>query len=145
MISRAQKSKEYFLKGYNCAQSVLLAYCDLIALDEKTCALLGSSFGGGIGGMRQVCGAVCSMEMVVGLIKGYESPKVLKEKREHYHTVQSLANKFKEKNGSLICGQLLGLEGFSLPSERSEKYYKKRPCAQYVYDCALILEEFLLK
>ena len=96
-----------FKNGYNCAQAVLLAFSDELEIDEKTLALISSSFGGGMGRMREVCGAVSGMFMVAGLKYGYSDPSAKQEKAELYALVQNLAAGFKEKNGSIICKELL--------------------------------------
>lgn len=130
-----QKAEMLFKQGYNCSQAVLLAFCDELNLDKETAARLASSFGGGIGRMREVCGAVSGMCMVAGLCKGYSDPKDMEGKKRHYSLIQKMANEFKEKNSSIICRELLGLSaGADSPSPlpRTAQYYKKRPCAELV-------------
>ncbi len=129
-----KKARAYFEQGYNCSQAVLLSFGDLTGLDEKTAAMISSSFGGGMGRLREVCGAVSGMFMAAGLIQGYSDPKAQEEKAEHYAFIQSLAESFKAENGSIICRELLGLPGASkpIPEERTESYYRRRPCADYV-------------
>lgn len=124
-----------FKQGYNCSQAVLLAFCDELNLDKETAARLASSFGGGIGRMREVCGAVSGMCMVAGLCKGYSDPKDMEGKKRHYSLIQKMANEFKKKNSSIICRELLGLSAGAdspSPSPRTAQYYKKRPCAELV-------------
>ena len=124
-----------FKQGYNCSQAVLLAFCDELNMDKETAARLASSFGGGIGRMREVCGAVSGMCMVAGLCKGYSDPKDMEGKKRHYSLIQKMANEFKEKNSSIICRELLGLSAGAdspSPSPRTAQYYKKRPCAELV-------------
>jgi len=108
---------------------------------------LASSFGGGMGRMREVCGACSGMFMVAGLLKGYSDMKADDEKKEHYALIQKLAEEFKKENGSIVCRELLdGIENNDSspnPSKRTQAYYKKRPCAEYVADAARIMEEFL--
>ena len=130
-----QKAEMLFKQGYNCSQAVLLAFCDELNLDKETAARLASSFGGGIGRMREVCGAVSGMCMVAGLCKGYSDPKDMEGKKRHYSLIQKMANEFKEKNSSIICRELLGLSAGAdspSPSPRTAQYYKKRPCAELV-------------
>lgn len=130
-----QKAEILFKQGYNCSQAVLLAFCDELNLDKETAARLASSFGGGIGRMREVCGAVSGMCMVAGLCKGYSDPKDMEGKKRHYSLIQKMANEFKEKNSSIICRELLGLSAGAdspSPSPRTAQYYKKRPCAELV-------------
>lgn len=130
-----------FKNGYNCAQAVLLAFSDELEIDEKTLALISSSFGGGMGRMREVCGAVSGMFMVAGLKYGYSDPLAKQEKAELYALVQKLAASFKEKNGSIICKELLGVSDTSpTPEPRTAAYYKKRPCVELVGDAAELLE-----
>lgn len=130
-----QKAEMLFKQGYNCSQAVLLAFCDELNMDKETAARLASSFGGGIGRMREVCGAVSGMCMVAGLCKGYSDPKDMEGKKRHYSLIQKMANEFKEKNLSIICRELLGLSAGAdspSPSPRTAQYYKKRPCAELV-------------
>ena len=108
-MDRGALAKEYFLKGYNCSQSVLLAFSDRTGLDEHFAAKLSSSFGGGMGRMREVCGAVSGMMMVLGILYGYDAadPTAKEDKTLHYSRVQELARRFREETGSLICRELL--------------------------------------
>ena len=137
----AAKAKELFLNGYNCSQAVLLAFDDVTGLDTETAARLASSFGGGMGRLREVCGAVSGMFMVAGLTNGYDDPKAKEEKAAHYALIQTLADDFKRENGSIICRELLGLnaDGSPVPAPRTAEYYKKRPCAELVGDAARII------
>ncbi len=142
----AQKAMTLFKEGYNCSQSVFLAFEDVHHMDRETAAKLASSFGGGLGRMREVCGAVSGMAMVAGLLVGYDSPTDYEGKTEHYARIQELAGKFTEANGSIVCKELLGLEtkiSSHIPEKRTEEYYKKRPCGELVGVAAAILEEYL--
>ena len=135
-----------FKEGYNCSQAVLGAYCEEIGMDFETAIKLASSFGGGMGRLREVCGAVSAMFMVAGLKFGYTVPMDKSIKQKHYELVQMLSQRFKEQNGSIICRELLGLEvqhDSPVPDSRTEKYYKKRPCAELVKCAAKILDEVL--
>lgn len=148
MSSRADRAKELFEQGYNCAQSTLGAFSDVLGLDFDMAMKLSSSFGGGMGKLREVCGAVSAMFMVAGVLKGYSSAETGEVKAEHYKLIQDLAQKFREQNCSIICRELLGLqekETTHIPSERTEKYYKTRPCSMLVYSAAKIIEDTLLK
>lgn len=143
-MTRAEKAKAYFEQGYNCAQAVTLAFADEMGLKAEDAAKLASSFGGGFGRLREVCGCVSGMALAAGAIYGYSDPKAMEEKAEHYALVQKLAGEFKERNGSIICRELL--EGINndtnpIPEERTESYYKKRPCADFAYTAADILEK----
>ena len=136
----------YFREGYNCAQAVFLAFAPEYGMDEETAKRIASSFGGGIGGMRSVCGAVSGMCMAAGLIRGYADPKDYEAKKAHYAFVSSLVQEFQQENGSIICRELLGLapkKDADVPSERNAEYYKKRPCAEMVRMAADILEKKL--
>ena len=148
MSIRAEKARQYFKDGYNCCQAVVLAFIDKLDIDEKNALSLASSFGGGFGRLREICGAVSGMGIVAGLKQGYSSPEANKngKKAEHYALIQKLAKEFEEKNGSIICRELTGLEkGTHIPDERNKEYYKKRPCDAIVYDAAEILENLLFK
>lgn len=145
-MTYAEKARNYFLDGYNCAQSIFLAFTDLTGLDEKTALMISSSFGGGMGRLREVCGAVSGMFMTVGMLYGYSDPKALAEKTEHYKRIQGLAAAFKERNGSIICRDILGKiaeDKSFIPSERTAEYYKTRPCTKMVEDAAEILYEYI--
>ena len=140
------KAKELFKEGYNCAQAVFLAFADKYEMDEKTALRLSSSFGGGMGRLREVCGAVSGMFMVAGILYGYENADDYEGKKAHYERIQALAKEFEQENGSIICRHLLGLdEGKDnpTPEKRSDAYYKKRPCAELVGSAAEIMERYL--
>lgn len=136
-VSRREKAMALFREGYSCAQSVVLAYEDLLPLDRETLAKLSASFGGGIGGLREVCGTVSGMAMVLGFLYGNADPTDRTAKSEHYARVQELAGKFRERNGEIICKRLLGLE--PVPGRE----LKKRPCSEYVGDAAEFLAEYI--
>ena len=144
MSTKAELARSYFKEGYNCCQAVVLAFCEDINLDKESALKIASSFGGGFGRMREICGAVSGMGIVAGMKCGYISPDAKDEKANHYKLIQELAGKFQEKNGSVICRQLTGIEkGSHVPEARNDEYYKKRPCDELVYDAAKILEEYL--
>ena len=139
---------ENFKKGYNCAQSVFLAFAKDIGFDDRTALKLSSSFGGGMGRLREVCGAVSSMFAIAGLKDGYTSPNDDEAKAKHYALIQSLAEEFKTKHGTIICRELLDLpEGADepTPSERTEQYYQERPCENFIRTAAEIIETRFLK
>ena len=143
---RREKAMALFEEGYNCAQSVFLAFADLHGLDEKTAAALSSSFGGGMGRLREVCGAVSGMFMTIGLLYGYDDPKAVTEKAELYARVQSLAADFEKENRSIVCRELLGLavkREAPTPEARTAEYYQKRPCKELVGDAAELLEKYI--
>lgn len=145
-MDRSDKAASLFREGYNCAQAVLLVFADEFSIDEKTAAMLSSSFGGGMGRLREVCGAVSSMFLIAGLAKGYDRPDDDAAKAAHYQLIQTLAGEFKSENGSIICRELLGLaEGadFFMPAKRTVSYYTDRPCEKFVADAAEIMENYL--
>ena len=133
--------------GYNCCQAVVLAYCDLFGMDEKTAAALSSGFGGGMGRMREVCGSVSGMVMLSGLLCPADNPSDKAGRTANYALVQEVAGEFRSINGSIICRELLGLdkkptEGqveSPVPSDRTAEYYKKRPCEELVRISARII------
>ena len=141
MSEKTEKAKELFKSGCNCSQSVLGVFCEELGLDFDIAMKISSSFGGGMGRMREVCGTVSGMFMAAGLAFSEKDNKA-----EQYKIVQELAKRFKEKNGSIICRELLnGIESSTspTPSERTETYYKKRPCIELVGDSVEILEEYI--
>ncbi len=143
-MDHGTKAAELFLGGYNCAQSVVVAFSDLTGLDESFSAKLSSSFGGGMGRMREVCGAVSGMLMVAGLVYGYETPGDDVSKKAHYHLVQDLAGKFREEAGSIVCREILkNPPSDPNPTPRTAEFYAKRPCARMVMTAARLLDEFI--
>lgn len=147
MTKHGEKAKDLFLSGYNCAQAVLCAFEDLTGLERDTALRLSSSFGGGLGRMREVCGAVSGAAMVLGLLKGPSDPADHAAKTAHYHLIQEFARRFREQNGSIICRELLSGAGTpgSEPEKRSDSYYKKRPCPVMVQQAADIIDDLLLE
>lgn len=144
--SYAQKAMTLFKEGYNCSQSVFLAFADLYELDRETALKISSSFGGGMGRLREVCGTVSGMFMTIGMLCGYTSPSDYEGKAAHYARIQELAKRFEEINHSIVCRELLGLSqkrDDAVPSERTEEYYKKRPCVELVGCAAAIMESYL--
>ena len=144
-MNRADLAREYFLKGYNCAQSVALAFSDLTNIDEVQAVRLASSFGGGMGRMREVCGAVSGMLMVAGLLYGYDDPGENDvNKKAHYRLVQTLAGQFREEIGSIICREILSNPPSDPnPTPRTAEFYKTRPCARMVMTAAGILDDYI--
>ena len=146
-MTRQEKAIAYFKSGYNCSQSVVCAFADLINMDEKSASTLASGFGGGIGRLREVCGAVSGMVMVANILYGENCESDPQAKKAHYERIQHLANIYKAKNGSIICRELLGLDikgaDSPAPSERTAEYYKKRPCAELAGMAAKILDEYI--
>jgi len=142
-MNKGEKAKELFESGYNCAQAVFCAFCDETGFDKETALRLSAGFGGGVGRMREVCGAVSGMTMVLSFKFASTDPA---KKGEIYALIQKAAAEFKEQNGSIVCRELLKLaEGSSspVPEERTEQYYKKRPCSEIVRIAAEITEKYL--
>ncbi len=144
---RIEKAVALFKSGYNCSQSVVAAFADLYGFTEEQAFRMSASFGGGIGRMRQTCGAACGMFLLAGLDCGAVEGDDREGKGHNYEVVQQLAEKFRNENGSLICAELLGLKrDAATPSEpeaRTDAYYKKRPCAMMVETAARIFAQYL--
>ena len=148
MTNHAEIAKQLFFKGYNCAQSVFCAFTDVTGYDIDTSARMASSFGAGLGRLRETCGAVSAAALILGIVNGYADPADYEAKKQHYELVREFADKFKEKDKSIICRELLteaslNPESGGAPEQRSEEYYQKRPCPNLVYDAALILDEMI--
>ena len=145
-MTKREIAENYFKQGYNCSQSVALAFSKEINMDEKTVAMMASGFGGGFGRLREVCGAVSGMVMVLGALEGDCNPEDKLARLETYKKVQELVLKFKEQNGSFICRELICMDGKNTspnPVDRTAEFYKKRPCVSLVGDAAEILEKYL--
>src|SRR5574344_2142545 len=151
---RVQKAVELFRQGYNCSQSVVGAFADLYGYTPEQAFRMSASFGGGIGRMREVCGAACGLFMLAGLQTGATVGSDKEGKAANYALVQKLAGMLKEKNGSIICGVMLGLrksdtepmksdQVSSIPAERTEQYYKKRPCIKLIGQAAQLWADYL--
>jgi C_GCAxxG_C_C family probable redox protein len=147
MEERVARAVELFKSGYNCSQSVVAAFADLYGYTEEQALKMSSSFGGGIGRMRETCGAACGMFLLAGLQTGTTDPKDKAGKIANYKLVQDLAAVFRERNGALSCGELLGYKGTNpnepVPEDRTEQYYAKRPCVKIVEEAARIWAEYL--
>ena len=146
-MSRAERAKEYFFKGYACSQAVALAFCDVIGLEENVVCKIMLPFGGGVGRLRMTCGAISGMAAVIGMVFS-EAENTPENKKQTYAIVQELCGKFKAETGSLICAEVLA--GMSIPvevggaaEERTKEYYKKRSCGDMVALAAQILDEYL--
>jgi len=145
---KSEKTRELFKNGYNCAQSVFCAFAEDLDMDFDTALKLSSSFGGGMGRLREVCGAVSAMFMIAGLKYGYTSPNDDEAKEKHYALIQELAKKFEAENGSIICRELLELDvkyDSPKPEKRTEEYYTTRPCEGLVASAAEIISDYISK
>lgn len=144
---RVEKAKTLFKQGFNCSQSVFAACADIYGIEDEALALrLSASFGGGIGRMRQTCGAACGMFLLAGLANGSATAGDAEGKKQNYELVQHLAEKFKQENSSLICAELLGIAPKPqepTPEPRTEAYYQKRPCVDMVASAVRIYLENL--
>ena len=146
-----QRAVDFFMQGYNCSQAVVAAFADMYGLDETMAKRIAAGFGGGVGRMRMMCGAVSGIVMLVGLEFGQEEGDDREGKSACYKVVQELLAKSKEQNGSIICAEILGLKGHEkaqssyVASPRTAEYYKTRPCAAKVESAARIFAEKLLK
>ncbi len=143
---RVQKAYDYFKKGYNCCQSTVMAFEDLLGLDHQTLLNICVGFGGGFARTRNLCGAVSAYAIVLGLYRQH-SQDPQQDKTNIYKEIQILVEKFKERNNTDICGELLknvkNLTKGYVPQVRDEEYYKTRPCVKFVTDSVEILEEYL--
>lgn len=140
MSKYTDRAVELFLKGYNCSQAVFVAFATDLGLSEETALAVSMGLGGGVGRMREVCGAVSGSAMVVGL----KYPGL--DKKDVYEKVRAIADEFKKTNRSIVCKELLGLtaaEKSAAPEVRNEEYYKKRPCVKIVEDAAAATEKIL--
>ena len=146
---RVERAREYFQQGYNCAQAVVMAFDDVMGMTPDMLARFASSFGGGMGRMREVCGAVSGMAMVASGLRPAADPKNMTERQQNYGLVQRFADSFRRGNGDIVCRRLLGLEPrqeaaeTTMPSERTAEYYKKRPCVEYVATAARIVALYI--
>ncbi len=145
-MSHVEKAHELFADGCNCAQAVFAAFCDVTGMEKEQALRLSSSFGGGMGRMREVCGACSAMFMVAGLLYGYSDISDPIAKKEHYALIQRLGAEFKGMNGTIICRELLESlkpDSSPEPTKRTAEFYKCRPCVRFVEDAAKILDSLI--
>ena len=145
-MNHEEEAKRLFMQGYNCAQAVFCAFCDETGLDVDAAARLSSSFGGGMGRLREVCGTVSGALMALGAIRGYCDVADPEKKAAHYRLVQEYARRFREKNETIICRELLKdvpVTTGSTPEPRTPEFYARRPCLRLVGEAAQILDEML--
>ena len=146
---RVERAVDNFMAGYGCCQSVVAAFADLYGVDEKTALRFGAGFGGGVGRLRMMCGAVSGIVMLVGLDCGQTEGSDREGKSACYKVVQELLARSEQQNGSLICAEILGLKGHDKAnctyeaSPRTAEYYKTRPCAAKVESAARIFADYL--
>ncbi|MDD7387808.1 MAG: C-GCAxxG-C-C family protein [Candidatus Faecousia sp.] len=143
-MDHGMKAAELFTQGYNCAQSVAAAFCDVTGLDEKTAARMASPFGGGMGRMREVCGAVSGMYLVLGWLYGYDTPGDDVSKKALYADVQAMGARFREQAGSIVCREILrNPPSDPNPTPRTAEFYQKRPCARMCLLAGRILDDYI--
>ena len=146
-MEKVKRAEELFLSGYNCAQAVAGAFCEEIGMPLRMVVKLVSAYGGGVGRLREICGAVSGMAFVLSALVGYDEPTEKEKKRDLYATVQKLAKEFQDENGSYVCRDLLELAKNAkldpTPSERTKEYYHSRRCVDCVKSAARILEDYL--
>jgi C_GCAxxG_C_C family probable redox protein len=148
MDDKAQKAQDYFNGGFSCAQSVFATFYEEMGLSEAKALQIASCMGGGVGGLREICGAFTGMTMALGAIKGYGYPVQKEIKERLYAMIQQNAARFKAEHGTLICRELLEkheIPAPPLPADRTVDYYRFRPCGRYVAECARYVEEELEK
>ena len=150
---RSEAAMAYFRQGYNCCQSVILAFSDIITdktgMSKETMLNMSATFGGGIGGMREVCGTVSAIAMITGLLspsKNPDNPPEREEKMQKYSLVKELANKFRDENGSIVCRELLMMrtqQKIDQKSSEEQQTPRIRSCEDYVGDSAKIIAEYI--
>lgn len=148
MERRVERAVELFMQGYNCSQSVVAAFADIYGLDERMARRVSAGFGAGVGRMRMMCGAVSALVILAGLESGQTEGADRSGKAACYKLVQRLVNTFRERNGSVVCAELLAMAGAKAdsrpePSERNALYYAQRPCARKVESAARVFAEYL--
>ncbi len=146
---RVVRAVDNFMQGYGCCQSVVAAFSDLYGLDETMAKRIAAGFGGGVGRLRMMCGAVSGIVILVGLDCGQTEGSDREGKSACYRVVQELLARSEADNGSLICAEILGLKGHDkatssyVASPRTAEYYKTRPCAAKVESAARIFADYL--
>ncbi len=143
--TRSEIAVSLFYEGCNCAQAVFCAFSDLTGLDSATSRKLSCGFGGGVSRLRELCGAVSGMIMVIDMLYGYSDVSDHSLKSAHYKLIQELCARFREAEGSIVCRELLGIKGSSEPYSppRTEEFYRTRPCARLIALAAKIAEDYI--
>ena len=146
---RIQRAVELFMQGYGCCQSVVCAFSDLYGLDEEMALKVSAGFGGGVGRLRMMCGTCSALVILAGLERGQTRGEDREGKAACYQLVRQLLETFRQRNGSIICAELLQMNGVkaetntSQPDERNAEYYRVRPCARKVESAARVFAEYL--
>lgn len=146
-MTHAEKAEELFREGYNCAQSVFLAFEDMYDIDHNTAMRLSSGFGAGMGKLREVCGALTGAFMAVGLLYGYDDVTDSEAKKNTYSIIRLIAERFETEKQTIICRELLGLkkeEDLEEPAVRTEEYYRSRPCVGLCVLAAQLLDDYIV-
>ena len=146
-MTAKEKARSYFLEGFNCSQSVFCAFSDRFGIDEETAKKIAAGLGGGVGRMREVCGAVSASAMVLGSVCAPVDGSDKESKKKNYELVREFSERFLQRHSSVVCREMLRLdvkmENTAKPDDRTAEYYKNRPCLKVVEDAAEILEEML--
>lgn len=148
MESRVEDAVALFKQGYNCSQAVFATYADLFGMEKDVALKLTSTMGAGIGRMREVCGTVSGMALLLGLKEGNSNPDDEAAKTHAYSIVREISDEFAKENGSIICKELLGIlsrEKSAEPSKRTDEYYQVRPCVKFVRSAAELIESRLFE
>lgn len=144
-MTHAEKAESLFREGYNCAQSVFLAFEDMYDMDHNTAMRLSSGFGAGMGKLREVCGALTGAFMAAGILYGYDDVTDPEAKKNTYAMIRYIAERFEKERNTTVCRELLGLkkgEDLEEPAVRTEEYYKSRPCVGVCRLAAQILDDY---
>lgn len=145
MSIHSDKAVELFKQGYNCSQAVFVAFLDEFNMDEETALKVSAGLGGGVGRLREVCGCVSGAAMIVGMLHGATVGADQDSKKETYRIIQQLAEEFKNQQGSVVCRDILKIRADQkesyVPDERTDEYYKKRPCVRTIECMAKIIDK----
>lgn len=143
MTDHSEKAKELFMQGCNCSQAVFAAFCDVTGIGFEEALKMSSPFGGGLGRLRETCGAVSGMVLAAGCLYGYSDVGDPSRKTEVYALTAQMVNRFKAAMGSMLCRELLGIENYVYSPEaqpRTADFYEKRPCLQCIAEAASVLD-----
>ncbi len=147
MSKHSDRAVELFKQGFNCSQAVFAAFADEFEMDEKTALKASAGLGGGVGRLREVCGALSAAAMAAGMVYGATDGSRQDQKAQTYKIVRQIADEFKKQNGSLICRDMLKLDardiGSYVPEERTEDFYKKRPCLKIIESTAKLADKII--
>lgn len=145
-MTEKERARELFLEGYNCSQSVFVAFSHRFGIDESTAKKISAGLGGGLGRQREVCGAVSAASMVLGDIVAAQEGSDQTSKKENYELVREFCDRFRQRHCSIICREMikdLAKNKGAVPDERTPEYYQKRPCLRVIEDAAEILMQML--